>query len=171
MTALMVIAGTLVALVLIIAGIGYLLPVQHTATRERSYNAPVNALFAAVSNTADYPRWRRGVTRVESLTPLEGRPRFREVGSEGQMTFVMDEIVPDRRIVSRIADTTLPFGGRWTYEFISTGEGSRLRITEDGEVYNPIFRFMARFVFGHERTMENCHDDLERYLTARSARR
>ncbi len=32
-------------------------------------------------------------------------------------------------------------------------QGSTLTITEDGEVYNPIFRFMSRFVFGHEATM------------------
>ena len=31
--------------------------------------------------------------------------------------------------------------------------GTTLTITEDGEVYNPIFRFMSRFVFGHEATM------------------
>jgi hypothetical protein len=29
-----------------------------------------------------------------------------------------------------------------------------VRITEDGEVYNPIFRFMSRFVFGHTHTMD-----------------
>ena len=29
-----------------------------------------------------------------------------------------------------------------------------VRITEDGQVYNPVFRFMSRFVFGHARTMD-----------------
>jgi hypothetical protein len=28
-----------------------------------------------------------------------------------------------------------------------------LRITEHGEIYNPIFRALARFVFGYESTM------------------
>ena len=32
--------------------------------------------------------------------------------------------------------------------------GSDLTITEDGEVYNVIFRFMSRFVFGHHATMD-----------------
>jgi hypothetical protein len=26
-------------------------------------------------------------------------------------------------------------------------------ITESGEIYNPVFRFMARFVFGYDSTM------------------
>jgi hypothetical protein len=32
------------------------------------------------------------------------------------------------------------------------GAGSRVRITERGEVYNPVFRFMSRFVMGHSAT-------------------
>jgi hypothetical protein len=44
--------------------------------------------------------------------------------------------------------------GTWTFEFVPEGDGTRLTITERGEVYNPIFRFMSRFVFGHTATMD-----------------
>ena len=54
----------------------------------------------------------------------------------------------------RIADPDLPFGGTWTYELKPDGGGTQLVITERGEVYNPIFRFMSRFVFSHTATME-----------------
>ncbi len=37
-----------------------------------------------------------------------------------------------------------------------TGSGSRVTITERGEIYNPIFRTLARFVFGYTSTMETC---------------
>ena len=36
----------------------------------------------------------------------------------------------------------------------ATPPGSELTITEDGEVSNPIFRFISRFVFGHAATIE-----------------
>jgi hypothetical protein len=29
-----------------------------------------------------------------------------------------------------------------------------VQITEDGEVYNPVFRFVSRFILGHTRTMD-----------------
>jgi hypothetical protein len=60
---------------------------------------------------------------------------------------------PPARLVTRIAARDLPFGGTWTYELTPAGTGTELRITENGEVYNPLFRFLSRFVFGHTATM------------------
>jgi hypothetical protein len=61
---------------------------------------------------------------------------------------------PPRRLIGRIADPSLPFGGSWTYDVVREGAGSRVMITEDGVVRNPVFRFMSRFVFGHHATQE-----------------
>lgn len=186
MTIALVTIGVLAALVGIVAAVGYTLPVAHTARVERTYAAGVEELFRAVAATSEYPSWRRGVKRVEQLPPREGKPSFRELGGNGEITFIVEEMIPNRRIVSRIADVGLPFGGKWTYEFTPVAEGergpvaagdasrsadagarSRLRITEEGEVYNPIFRLMARFVFGHDRTMRQFLDDVDRLVAAR----
>jgi hypothetical protein len=35
-----------------------------------------------------------------------------------------------------------------------------VRITEEGEVYNPVFRFISRFVIGQTRTIETYLRDL-----------
>lgn len=56
--------------------------------------------------------------------------------------------------MTRIADKDLPFGGTWTYEVNRLPSGATLKITENGEVYNVLFRFMSRFVFGHHATIE-----------------
>jgi hypothetical protein len=48
----------------------------------------------------------------------------------------------------------LPFGGPWTYELRPEGSATHLTITEHGEVFDPFFRFMSRFVLGHAATME-----------------
>jgi hypothetical protein len=63
------------------------------------------------------------------------------------------EFEPPRRLVTRIANTDLPFGGQWTYELTPDGGGTRVRITEDGEIHNPAFRYMSR-VFGQWATVE-----------------
>jgi hypothetical protein len=67
---------------------------------------------------------------------------------------------PPGLLVTRIADPTLPFGGTWTYRIAEAPGGSELTITEDGEVYNPVFRFMSRFVFGHYATLDKFLKDL-----------
>jgi hypothetical protein len=61
---------------------------------------------------------------------------------------------PPAKLVVRIADPKLPFGGTWTYEITPIAAGSSLRIREDGEVYNPIFRFVSRFVLGQSATID-----------------
>jgi hypothetical protein len=58
------------------------------------------------------------------------------------------------RLVTRIADPNLPFGGTWTYLIAPEAEGCSIEITEHGEVYNPIFRFVSRFIMGHAATIE-----------------
>jgi hypothetical protein len=74
---------------------------------------------------------------------------------------VVERAVTDRVLVGRIADTNLPFGGSWTYELTPGAVGqTKLTITEDGEVYNPIFRFVSRFVMGHEATINRYLSDV-----------
>ena len=161
--ALYVVAG-LVALVLIVVAIGYMLPQGHTASRQVTVAAPPSRVFALIATPADSPRWRSDVDSVEILPPEAGKERFRELGSNGPLLMRVEERVTDSRLVTVIADTTLPFGGKWTYELTPSGAGTTLRITEDGEVYNPIFRFMSRFVFGHAATMESYLAAVEKAL-------
>jgi hypothetical protein len=57
--------------------------------------------------------------------------------------------------VTKIADPDLPFGGTWTYELTpAPGGGTRLAITERGNVKNVVFRFMSRYVFGYTATLD-----------------
>jgi uncharacterized protein YndB with AHSA1/START domain len=151
-----------VALVLLVVVIGYTLPQNHIATREITVAAPPAQVFALIATPSDYPKWRSDVDSVEVLPPEGGKDRFREIGSNGPLLMRVQEKVADSRMVMMIADTTLPFGGKWIYELAPSGSGTRLRITEDGEVYNPLFRFMSRFVFGHTATMEKYLSDVEK---------
>ena len=153
--------GVIVAIVVVIAVIGWSLPVHHHASVARTYQASPTTLFGLITDVAAFPTWREDVKKVETLPDENGRRRWRETTKNGPpITFVMEQAVPDRLLVGRIADTNLAFGGSWTYELTPAGrDTTTLRITEDGEVYNPIFRFVSRFVMGHEAT-------LEQYLSA-----
>ena len=71
------------------------------------------------------------------------------------MTYEVAEESAPSRLVTRIADKNLPFGGTWTYEIEPAEGGCVLRITERGEIYNIIFRFVARFFLGYASSMES----------------
>lgn len=77
----------------------------------------------------------RSVQKVEQLPDTDGTPCFRETNNGSAVTYVLEDIVPDQRMVSRIADRALPFGGAWAYEIVPRGDATTLRITENGEVY------------------------------------
>jgi uncharacterized protein YndB with AHSA1/START domain len=155
--------GVLVMVLLCVTLVGWRLPKHHRATMKRAYLATPSALFALINDVRAYPSWRSDLTKVEVLGEEGGRRRWRETTKGGgPITYVAEESVPDRRLVSRIADTNLPFGGAWTYELTPMGGGTVLAITEDGDVYNPIFRFVSRFVMGHTATIERYLDDVEK---------
>jgi uncharacterized protein YndB with AHSA1/START domain len=154
----------LLAIIGIVVLVGYALPVSHVAAREATLPVAPDRVFAALTDVEAFPRWRSGVERVETLA-REPHPRWREHGSDA-ITFEEVERAAPGRLVTRIADPSLPFGGTWTYELTPDGAGTRLTITERGEVYNPVFRFLSRFVFGHTATIEQYLADLRVHLGA-----
>ncbi len=155
---LLYIAGSIGLIVLIVAAIGAALPKRHHATRKARFPAAPDALYAVLAGPPD---WRTGVKNFGVLPEADGRKRWWEEDSHRQkITYELVEARPPARLVTRIADRGLPFGGAWTFEISPAPGGSELRITEDGEVYNVIFRFMARFFFGYTASIEGYLRDL-----------
>jgi uncharacterized protein YndB with AHSA1/START domain len=148
-------------LVGLMALIGFSLPQDHVASRTATFNKPVADVWSTITDVDAFPRWRSGISRVEVLgrQPL----RWREHGSD-TLTFQVVESQPPSRLVTEIADTDLPFGGRWIYELKASGQATELTITEQGQVYNPVFRFISRFVMGHTATIDAYLRDLEKAL-------
>jgi uncharacterized protein YndB with AHSA1/START domain len=152
---LWIVLAVLTCLVVIVAGIGALLPSKHVATRATRFHQPPDAVWAAMTDVAAFPSWRPGVKSVERLPDRNGWPAWHEVDNRGQaIPFEVIEMVPPQTLVVRIADSKLPFGGTWTYALHPVLGGSELRITEHGEVYNPIFRFVSRFILGYRGAIE-----------------
>ncbi len=150
----------LIALVGVCALVGALLPKGHVASRTAKYRESPEALWQSITDYTGSPSWRTELKEVVELPERNGHPVWREVNRQGQgMALETVESDPPRRLVRKIADPDLPFGGTWTYEIVPSDGGSRLTITERGEVYNPIFRFVSRFIFGHTTT-------IDRYLKA-----
>ena len=151
------------AVAAVIAGVGATLPREHTASGQVTLPAAPDRVFAVISDVRRYPDWRSNVSRVEVLSDLP--LRWREYDGSDAITFEVVQSAPPLAWRVRIADPSLPFGGTWTYAIVPEGTGTRLEIIENGEVYNPVFRFLSRFVIGHRTTIDACLDDLGRHLT------
>jgi uncharacterized protein YndB with AHSA1/START domain len=152
----LIVAGSLIAIVLVVAIVGAALPRDHTAAMSARIPAAPESVWATLTTPAEFPRWRSDVKRVEVLPATPFGPSWREHGSSGAITYVVEAYEPPRRLVGRIADQGLPFGGSWEYRIEPEGAGeSRVTIIERGSVYNPVFRFVSRFFMGHTKTIDD----------------
>ncbi len=153
---LIVVGATLLLLVAVVSLIGAVLPQSHKATRRAHFRQSPEAIYSAISGPPD---WRSDVKAHGTLP--NGR-WWEEDAHRNKVTFELVEDRPPTRRVVRIADKKLPFGGTWTFDVAPETQGTSVRITEQGEVYNVIFRFMSRFIFGYTATIENHLRDLGR---------
>jgi polyketide cyclase/dehydrase/lipid transport protein len=145
----------LAGFLILITLVGYLLPKDHVATRLGRYRQRPEAIWTAITDVDAMPSWREGLKSIQHLPDKNGLPAHLEVTTSGELPMETIEMTPPRKLVSRIADPKLPFGGTWTFEITPTAEGSTLRITENGYVTNPVFRFLTRFVFGYSGSIES----------------
>lgn len=157
----LVAVAALAALALIVAIAGWSLPVAHVATRQAALAAPPDAVWKIITDVEAFPAWRTDVKRVERVAGADALTWI-EHGRSGALRLKVEASDPPRRLVTRIADPSLPFGGTWTYELAPSAGGTTITVTENGEIYNPIFRAMARFVFGYDATMTSYLDALRK---------
>lgn len=154
-------ARRLMQVVLVVAGlaalafiIGSLLPQHHVASRTAQLSQPPEKVWAAITDIMAFPSWRKDVSRVERIAFTDSQHVWRESSSHGSsITYSAEKWEPPKHLVTRIADKDLPFGGNWDYSITPNGSGSSITITENGEIYNPIFRLMSR-IMGQTATID-----------------
>lgn len=155
-----------VILVVVVVAIGAMLPVRHAASRSAEFATTPETVWRLITDIERFPSWRSDVKAIERLPDRAGKMVWIEDTTSGRITLAVDRSEPPRLLVLRIADPDLPFGGTWRYEVTPVSDGTRLTITENGEIYNPLFRFVARFIFGHEGTMATYLQALEKRIAS-----
>lgn len=125
-------------LIALAVGVGSRLPVAHVARRSETFAVPRTRLWEL-----SYAAFARS--------------------NDGSYAIVEQD--PPARFVTEIVDKKLPYGGTWTYEFADTEGGCRLTVVEQGYVSNPFFRFVARYLIGHTRSLDAYFADLRRAAT------
>ena len=154
----LIIVGALIGVILIVTVIGAMLPRDHVASMSAIIPASRDQVWSALTDVAAYPTWRTDVKKVTVLSQPPASPSWREENSQGGMTLAAETFEPPRRMIARIQDKGLPYGGAWEYVLEPDGGDpgrTRVTITERGFVSNPIFRFVSRFVMGHYSTLDS----------------
>ena len=128
------IVGSLVTIVALVAIIGAMLPKGHVATRSAKFRETPDEVWRAITTFQDYPKWRPGLQSVEQLSTSAGHAVWLERTGSGwnaeEIPYQVMESVPPAggspgKMVARIANPKLPFGGSWTYEVTAAGMAGR----------------------------------------------
>jgi len=139
----------IVALVAAFFIVAMLIPKHHIASVSRIVRGTPNDVYAIVRDVANAPQWRE-VQKVELLDATH----FKEHAKHGVVTYEIVDDKPADTFATRIVDKDLGYSGSWTYRFAPENGGTRVTITENGEVSNLLFRFLSRFVFGYTGSMQ-----------------
>lgn len=152
MKVLWIVAGCIVFLIVAVVVIGLLLPKSHVASRAAAYRATAERLFTLIAGPQN---WRPDVLRYEVVPDQAGRELVQETTRNGEtVTYELLDRKPPQSILRRIVTENLPYSGTWAYSLQPNGAETVVRITENGEVYNPVFRFVSHFIVGHTSTMD-----------------
>jgi len=148
--------GVLVALIAIVVIVGFSLPKEHVASRTLKLNQKPDAVWNMITDFQNQPSWLPLVVSAEKQPDHNGNAVWYELykNSSDKITLETTESMPPQKLVRTIPDTGGVFFGRWEYEITPTKDGCSIKITEFGTVPNPVFRFMSKFVFGHNTTVE-----------------
>ena len=151
MTILLIIMGSVAAAISLLMLIGWLLPVKHNVSRSLLLDAEIERVWQRLVSYENMPKWRLELQNVKQV----GTDVWEETTKEGKsIAFATVEETQPYRLERKIVGQRLMFGGSWTFELRSKGRQTELTITENGEVYKPLFRFVAKYIIGHHRSMD-----------------
>jgi len=164
MTWLIVAGCAIFAVAAVVALVGLQLPKEHVVSRSRRFNVPIDSIWSAISDVLGAAAWRSDLKSVESVD----LDHWREIGTNGRaVLYERVEAQAPSRLVTRMADPDLPYCGTWLFELSEDGgQVTWLTITENGEVKNPILRFLSHYVFGQTKSIDTYLDSLEKKVGA-----
>lgn len=135
--------GILLGLAALVAAAGYAMPNTHVAQVEADYEAGLDSVYSVIADVESWPDWHPGVSRLTPLETDDDRPAWRITGPDGSMTIAITEQEPPQRLTT-LADGGM-FVGRWTYRLQEHEGGTRLTVTEEARIDNPLVRGLTLF--------------------------
>jgi hypothetical protein len=152
--------------------LGATMPIDHSVSVSGEVAAPPAKVFALITDIAAGASWRPEVKSVAVLPKDNTRDAWIEdLGSGEKMKFLaLTTVPPDAtgHALRKVETKDPSYGGTWTYD-LSPGvspDTTTLKITEDGYINPPIYRFMMKYVFGPTKNL----DDYMKHIQAAAAK-
>lgn len=145
-------------LILLIYIIGYFQPEKHVVSVTQEVNLPLEKTWNLITEFEKFPKWRPDLKSVRAISSAS----WIEVNEQGeQVKYEQIKKLEQERLVTQIASKGLPYSGKWIFTLEEKGNTTQLTIEEHGEVYNPIFRFISKFIIGHSSSINEYFEDLK----------
>lgn len=153
--------AVLLALLPILAGLGFCAyghskPVGHTASGSELIHALPEEVFALEADIKKRPEWLELVKEVRDYKENEdGTASWLEVWNDGnEFDMKLSAIVPNKMLRLEIQDRNEVFNGSWTLEFEAVDGGTKVTITEQGNIPNAFVRGMFHVVASPDDTLK-----------------
>ena len=156
MRGLLIVVASLAAAFLIVRLIGSRLSRNHRSASRILLSHPQAMVWAVIRNLQDLPTWWPELKKIERLSDQVGRERWKQTLGNNftMMMIVVESAAPTRMRTMIDSEPGAAFGGTWLYELVPSGEGTEVRIIEEGWISDPFFRVFARII-GYHRTIDS----------------
>lgn len=153
LTWILILVGGIVAIPVLAAIIGFLLPAEFAGGAELVIAAPPDTVWTALTDVEKHPFAGAQARRVNRMPDEGGLPVWQEDLGQTVITARVVELEPNRRRVVEASDSVVPISIRSVCELTAVPEGTRLRIENRGRIergtwHVPFFRFMMHVLNG-----------------------
>jgi hypothetical protein len=145
---------------------GLFLPKSHKFTKTAFLKYDPENIWVYITNIEHYPNWRPAVKKVEVVsTNPAGLTSWMEYYRFNNRTmYQITEATPYSDLVIKTADKEAYSSCKWTVNIKEAENGTLLTITEEGEIYNPLFRSIAK-IKGVDKPLTDYIGDLKNGLS------
>jgi hypothetical protein len=141
--------GFLALLIGVFYAVGLALPAKHTASGSAIFRASPETVWNIVTDYQNQTAWRKDLKEIR--TSENGI--WTEVSTTGdEISYRAKSKQPVLSYEVEIVNNS-NFGGVWEFRFEPVNGGTKLTITEDGEIHNPFFRTIAKLFFDMSATI------------------
>lgn len=170
---LLIVSVLLISIALVYL-IGFLMPVKHQLSVSRQFAVDKKTIWQILVDFGHHANWRRDIVSAEKVSANDvANEIWQESDNHGNVIrYENRDIIKEQSLKRVIVSKHLAFGGSWTFNLASDDSQPQaqatLTITENGEVYNPMFRFLGKTVFGFDTSMRRFLEDLDIELQRRN---
>ena len=121
---------------------GSSVPENHTATGSETFKADIDDVFAMQADVPKHPEWHNMVAEIQDFKEQEdGTATWLAVWKDGnRFQMKRTALIENKLLRVEIKDEADFFSGSWTFNFEEVEGGTKVTITEDGNIPNDFVR-------------------------------